>query len=236
MSPITMAIDAHPQIAVDPDGLDGLDGLDWFSLFGNSGPVELEIGTGKAGFLLERARAKPRHNFLGIEWANEYYRFALNRMRRWKIANVRMLRTDASLFVRTQCPRDSLVALHVYHPDPWPKRRHHKRRLIAAPFVDAAVDCLTVGGRWLLQTDHAEYFEVMRELLLGHARLSQTPFEGALAHVGTDTQASTDPDTDTGANTHNGAGAQPQRIQTNYEIKYLKEGRSIFQLAVRRVS
>ena len=208
-----MTSDALPEIAVDPDGLDG---LDWVALFGNSQPVELEIGTGKAGFLLERARANPLHNFLGIEWASQYYRFALDRMRRWKIANVRMLRTDASHFVRTVCPRDSLIALHVYHPDPWPKRRHHKRRLIAVPFVDAAVDCLTVGGRWLVQTDHAEYFEVMRELLLRHAQLSETPFEDAAIHTG--------------------SGAQSQRVQTNYEIKYLHEGRSIFQLAVRRVS
>ncbi len=212
-----MAADALPEIAVDPDGLDG---LDWVALFGNSQPVELEIGTGKAGFLLQRARAHPRHNFLGIEWANRYYRFAVDRMRRWKVANVRMLRTDASHFVRTQCPRNSLVALHVYHPDPWPKRRHHKRRLIAPLFVDAAVDCLTVGGRWLVQTDHAEYFEIMRDLLLGHAQLSQTLFED----VGAD------------AGAHAGSGPQNQRVQTNYEIKYLNEGRSIFQLAVRRVS
>ena len=122
------------------------------------------------------------------------------------------LRTDASHFVRTLCPRNSLVALHVYHPDPWPKRRHHKRRLIAAPFVDAAVDCLTVGGRWLVQTDHAGHFEIMRDLLLRHAQLSQTPFE--------------DP--------HADPNAQNQRVRTNYEIKYLNEGRSIFQLAVRR--
>lgn len=198
---------AARPIAVD---LAELEGLTWERLFGNPRPVELEIGTGKGAFLLRRAPAHPQRNFLGIEWANEFYRYAVDRMQRWKVPNVRLLRTDASVFIRTLCPRDSLTALHVYHPDPWPKKRHHKRRLFQPAFVDAAAACLLPGGRLAVQTDHAEYFSIIAPLLREHAQLEEVPFD--------------DPD----------FGVQSERIGTNFEIKYLREGRSMHQLAVRR--
>ncbi len=187
-----------------------LQGLAWASFFGNSRPVELEVGTGKAAFLLRRARARPERNFLGIEWANEFYKYAVDRMERWKVPNVRMLRTDATHFVRVVCPRESLTALHVYHPDPWPKRRHWKRRFFQPVVVEAAVGCLVHGGHWAVQTDHAEYFEVIGSLLRGHPELEEVPFD--------------DPE----------FGVEAARLGTNFEIKYLKEGRRIYQMAVKR--
>jgi tRNA (guanine-N7-)-methyltransferase len=190
--------------------LSELEDFEWERLFGNTAPVELEVGTGKAGFLLRRARAHPERSFLGIEWANEYYRFAVDRMQRWKVTNVRLLRLDGAHFLRMVCPRDSLTALHVYHPDPWPKRRHHKRRLFQKSVVDAAVECLVSGGHWAVQTDHAEYFEVIRELLLNHPGLYEVPFD--------------DPE----------FGVEAARVATNYEIKYLREGRRLYQIAVKR--
>ncbi len=188
-----------------------LEGFTWERCFGDTQPVELEIGAGKAGFLLRRARAHPERNFLGIEWANKFYRFAVDRMQRWRVVNVRLLRIDAGHFVRVLCPRDSLTGLHIYHPDPWPKRRQTKRRLIQKPFVDAAAACLVPGGRWAMQTDFAEYFEQIRELLLAQPELVEVPFD--------------DPE----------FSVEAARVATNYEIKYLKEGRCIYQIAVRRV-
>lgn len=196
-----------PRVIVE---LQELTDFSWKVLFGDEHPVEVEIGTGKAGFLLRRARARPERNFLGIEWANEFYRFAADRLMRWGVPNVRMLRTDASHFIRVVCPRASLTALHVYHPDPWPKRRHQKRRLFQPAFVDAAVECLVPGGHWAVQTDHAEYFEIIRGLLLSHPGLRETPFD--------------DPE----------FGVEAARVATNFEIKYLREGRRLYQLAVKR--
>lgn len=190
--------------------LEQLEGLNWPALFGNENPVELEIGVGKAGFLLDRARRWPQRNFFGIEWAGEFYRFAVDRMERWGVPNVRLLHADAAHFIRVLCPRESLSILHVYHPDPWPKRRHHKRRLFQPVFVNAAVECLLPGARWRVQTDHVEYFEVIAELLRAHPQLEEIPFEA--------------PD----------LGAPEAFVATNFQIKYQREGREFHRIAMRR--
>ncbi len=190
--------------------LTDIQGLSWPHLFGNAHPVELEIGVGKGTFLLRRARQYPERNFFGIEWANKICAYAADRMRRGGLANVRLLRTDAQHFIRVLCPRGSLTALHVYHPDPWPKKRHHKRRLFQPLFVNAAVECLAPGARCSVQTDHAGYFEVIRGMLLAHPQLERVEFD--------------DP----------GFGVTAETIATNFEVKYRREGRAIYQLAVRR--
>lgn len=203
--------DAKPSIAVDPAVLEA---FSWERIFGPRAgqPIELEIGTGKGAFLLRRAREHPEINFLGIEWANEFYRYTVDRFERWKLDNARMLRTDAGVFMRVTCPRESLSALHIYHPDPWPKKRHHKRRLFQPAFLEAAVSCLREGARLAVQTDHAEYFSVIAPLLRAHPQLEEIPFD--------------DPT----------FGVAEARIATNFEIKYLKEGREIHQIAMRKRS
>ena len=194
-------------IAVMPESLEN---LNWQEFFGNANPVEVEIGTGKAGFLLGRARRRPDLNFLGIEWANKFYRFAADRMRRWGVENVRMVRMDADHFIRVLCPRQSLSVLHVYHPDPWPKARQHKRRLFQKEFIAAATECLIPGGRISVQTDHAEYFAEIHERLLAHPELSEVEFS--------------DP----------AVGIEGEVVETNFEVKYEKEGREFYRVAVER--
>lgn len=121
-----------------------------------------------------------------------------------------MLRTDAAYFMRAICPEESLAALHVYHPDPWPKKRHNKRRLIQPIFLEAAARCLQSGACWAVQTDHAEYFSVIEPLLAHHPKFERIPFEEA------------------------GIELVEGGVATNFEIKYREEGRSIYQIAVRR--
>jgi len=198
-------MDAIENITVPPPAVGQM--LDFRAIFGNDRPVELEIGCGKGGFLLQQARKNPHRNYFGIEWANKYYKYASDRMVRWGVQNVRLMRADARHLMIHHIPPDSLDALHVYHPDPWPKRRHHKRRLFQPEFVEAAVRALKPGAIWAVQTDHAEYFEIIRSLLLARPELRAIPFEGAVCFDA------------------------EQSPRTNYEVKYLREGRRIFRLA-----
>ena len=104
------------DIMVDPPPSDVV--IDPQAWFDSPGPFELEIGCGKGGFLLSRARTNPHVRLLAIEWANKYYRYCADRMARWQVSNVRLMRTDAKLFVLNNLPTACLSVLHVYHPDP----------------------------------------------------------------------------------------------------------------------
>ncbi len=196
---------AIEDIIIEPPG-EGVvvDPMAWFN---SPGPFELEIGCGKGGFLLSRGRAHPKVRLLGIEWANKYFRFCADRMARWALANVRVMRTDAKDFVIRHLPPASVSVLHLYHPDPWPKKRHHKRRLVQDDFAEAAVRALTPNGRWLIQSDHEEYFLQIKDVLGRRRELSEVPWD----------MATTD--------------ADPDWQGTNFEIKYAREGRVIHRTA-----
>src|SRR5688572_31646597 len=151
------------ELVVEPVGLDVEKlprPLDWRQVFGNGHPVEMEIGSGKGTFLTDQAKARPDVNFFGVEWANWFFRYASDRLRRNGCANARMVRAEANYFLTEFVPDRSLSVLHVYFPDPWPKKRHHKRRLIQEPFVRQAERVLVPdGGRLQVVTDHKDYFE-----------------------------------------------------------------------------
>ena len=114
---------ANRDMIVEPVGLDVETlprPLDWGLVFGNDHPVELEIGSGKGTYLTDQAKARPDVNFFGIEWANWFYRYAADRLRRNGCLNARMVRAEALFFLNEFVPGDSLSVLHVYFPDPWP--------------------------------------------------------------------------------------------------------------------
>lgn len=186
---------------------------DFEALFGRNGPVEMEIGSGKGTFLLEQAKAFPETSFFGIEWANKYFRYAVDRMQRWGISNVRLMRTDAALFIKEHILDASITMFHLYFPDPWPKKRHHKRRFFTDENLTHVHRILKTGGIVNVATDHAPYFEQITDVAgkavrAGH--FEQIPFIRP-------------------------AGAKEgELVGTNYERKYRKEGRPVYTLALRK--
>jgi len=182
--------------------------IDWATAFGNDRPVQIEIGPGKGAFLLKMARAHREMNFLGIEWANEFFKYCADRMRRWGISNVRILRTDARDFIIRRTPADSVLAIHVYYPDPWPKKKHHKRRLFIPPFCQAVGRVLIPGGRIAVATDHEPYFQQIKENLSAVPNLQVADF----------------PD--------DRFGAEGSFVQTNYERKWLAQGKQLYRIAM----
>jgi len=203
----TMAL--RPNLHPEPNLLsipDEAGIIAWREIFGNDHPVELEIGSGKGTFLIAIAEAKPEHNYVGIEYAKAYAEFAADRLRRHALANARMVHGEASWWIRCHVPDNSLTAVHVYFPDPWPKARHHKRRLVQLPFLKEVHRMLVPGGRLRLVTDHADYFVNMQAMLAGQTDLTVVPFEPPVA-----------------LKENAPAGSI---VGTNFERKYIAEGRT----------
>jgi len=140
----------------------------WRSLFGRSAPVEIEIGSGTGAFLWAAAVLHPERNLFGIEYsASRHARLAQDIERRG-LPNVRVLRADAACVIANVIPDASVGAYHIAFPDPWWKRRHHRRRLFTPEFVAALARTLRPGGTVHVITDVAEYFTHIVELLDTH--------------------------------------------------------------------
>ncbi len=148
--------------------------LRWVEVFSNEHPVEIEIGIGKGRFILDAARRREDVNYVGVEWAMKYLRMAHARCVRRELSNLRFVRADAREFVEFFVPERSVNAYHIYFPDPWPKKRHHKRRLFNREFLNEVERTLMPGGLLWLATDFAEYFEVMEDVLRESDRLRET--------------------------------------------------------------
>jgi tRNA (guanine-N7-)-methyltransferase len=184
-------------------------GRDPRTLFDSDAPVEMEVGIGKGGFLLEQAKLRPGVNFLGVEWANKYFRFAADRFARWGLENVRVIRTDAAALIAAWLPDACLDAIHVYFPDPWPKKRHHKRRFFNPGTMGHVVRVLAPGGRLFVATDHVEYFEVIEQVVRARGKLEEIAFPEDFGEAG-------------------------EIVGSNFERKYVREGRTFYRLAMRK--
>ncbi|NOZ95886.1 MAG: tRNA (guanosine(46)-N7)-methyltransferase TrmB [Acidobacteria bacterium] len=179
--------------------------LVWEELFGWPDPPDVEIGAGKGRFLLEMARLHPDRSLLGVERAAKYHEMVCRRAARRGIESIRMVRTTAEdLFFRLVKP-SSVARIHIYFPDPWPKKRHHKRRLIRPEAVDAMARALVPGGRLLVKTDHPDYAEVIGEVLAASSLTVEDP-----------------------------ASHFEDLPETSYEIKYRREDRPIWAFVCRR--
>lgn len=149
------------------------------AVFARPQPLEVELGCGDGTFLVEYARRHPERNFLGIERLLGRIRKVDRKGRRAGLDNLRLIRIEASYFLRYLLPAGSVAALHVYFPDPWPKRRHWERRLINRSFADDAWTALAPGGVIYLRTDDPAYFAQMQEVLGADPRFAprETPLD-----------------------------------------------------------
>ena len=176
--------------------------LEFAEIFGNDRAVELEIGCGKGTFITREAMRRPDVNFLGVEWARFYWRYTCDRLRRNGCeGNARMLRADANQFVREHLADGCLSVVHIYFPDPWPKAKHNKRRLIQPAFLDEVKRILVPGGRVNAVTDHLDYWEQI-ERVFREGPMPLVPYER--------------PDDVEGG----------EFVGTNFERKYIVEGRT----------
>jgi tRNA (guanine-N7-)-methyltransferase len=132
---------------------------------------EIEIGSGKGTFLVQQARLQPDVNFLGFEWTGEYFRYAADRVRRHGLSNVKLVHTDATEFIRHRCPDGIVRIIHLYFSDPWPKTRHHKRRVVQDRTLEDFHRVLTDEGELRLVTDHDELWAWYEDHAARHAHL-----------------------------------------------------------------
>ncbi|MDX9752564.1 MAG: tRNA (guanosine(46)-N7)-methyltransferase TrmB, partial [bacterium] len=128
------------RLLIHPGEID--EQLDFQRLFGNTHPVEIEIGMGKGRFLLAESLCRPDTNFIGIEWSLKWLRVALYRLAKAPRPNCLLLCLNADMVVKLLIPPRSVTAYHVYFPDPWPKEKHQKRRLFNPRFIEKLAETL----------------------------------------------------------------------------------------------
>lgn len=144
--------------------------LDFRSLFDRGADAVLEIGFGNGETLVEQAVAAPEKNFIGIEVHEPGVGHCMLKASEAGISNLRLIVHDAIEVLRHQVPMESLSRLNLYFPDPWPKKRHHKRRIVQPGFVDLVADRLKPGGTLHIATDWAAYAEHIDDVLAASSR------------------------------------------------------------------
>jgi len=200
----------YPEVVLKEEDIK--EKVDFKALFGRSQQVHIEIGSGRGTFIVNQARAFPEIDFLGIEWASKQYRHTVDRIGRWKLKNARMIRTEAADFIAKNLKNSSVDWFHVYFPDPWPKKRHNKRRFLCKENLTELLRCLKNGGVIQVATDHKDYYEQIKAVFYdGDSRFEKVDFVKA-------------------------ADAKEQEyVGTNFERKYIIDQRTVYTLAVRKL-
>ncbi len=182
----------------------------WAQIFGNSNPVEVEIGPGHGSFLMDLARRHPERNFFGVEFAARRVFRAARLLERDGPSNVIIVRADIGCLLRTHIYAESVQVYHFYFPDPWWKKRHHRRRVVQADFPAALTRTLAPGGTLLFASDMRPYFDQIVEQFRRVAELEQFAWRrDQLTHQG-------------------------KPIVTDFERKYQRQGRSIAYTGFRK--
>jgi tRNA (guanine-N7-)-methyltransferase len=174
-------------------------------------PLVLEVGFGRGEFLLGLAEAARQRAFLGVEYSGKRVLKTARRLARTELRNVRLMLATAEDVIREILPPGSLAAVWINFPDPWPKKRHHKRRLLQPGFVRELAQRLSAGGEFHVATDHAAYAEFIAEVLAAEPLLENLAAPARwLPEV-------------------------PGRRPTAYEVEWRAEGRPLHFFEYRRV-
>jgi tRNA (guanine-N7-)-methyltransferase len=194
-----------------PPSIQGfIDPRNWFE--NASKPFEIEIGSGKGTFLLQEAQKRKEPNYLGFEWAAEFYRYAADRLRRNHIPNVKIVHGDATEFLRCWCLESVVDVIHLYFSDPWPKTRHHKRRVIRKSTLELFHRVLKRGGLVHVVTDHDDLWEWCEDhFSRNKALFTRVKFGGTRS------------------------ACKGELVGTNFERKYKREGRPFYATTLVRM-
>lgn len=157
-----MSITTPDSLFYSPESY--VDRLDCSDVFATEQPLEVEIGAGDGSFLVQYATAHPEINLIGVERLLGRIRKIDKRGRRDGLTNLRLMRIEANYFVQYLLPPNSVDGFHIYFPDPWPKAKHEKNRLIQSPFLNLLADVLKPGAIVYLRTDNVPYFAQMEEV------------------------------------------------------------------------
>ncbi len=189
-----------------PDGTPAFTPISMEAFFGKPGPIEIEIGCGKGGFLVEYCEKHPEQPFVGLEWEPEIAYLTAGRVaKRPHLPHARVLLGDAFYFFRDFLPDASVKAFHMYFPDPWPKKKHHKNRLMAQPFMEQVLRVALPDAPFYWGTDHEEYNAEAQALFTSLPWLEMVE-----------------------------PNAEPtEGIMTNFEKKYRKQGKPIYRCEMR---
>ncbi len=177
------------------------------SQFENDNPLEVDVGSGKGRFLLARALENPNTNYWGIERQQGRVLRTAKKAHRLRLQNVRITRVDAVEGITALVPDKNVSAFYIFFPDPWPKRRHHRRRLIGPSFMDLIVNKLTDDGCVHFASDHQDYAEAVQHCFSNDSRFSRIdPFQPS------------------------------EQERTNFEILFANQGKPISRLSIQKAN
>ncbi len=200
--PATDAGSLAPAIELVP--ADYFAPLDLATVFPRSAPLEVDLGCGDGSFLVAMAERFPERNFLGIERLFGRVRSACGRASRRAVSNVRVLRVETSYAVEYLLPPGSTAVTYLLFPDPWPKKRHERRRIVTKDFLAAVHRLLAPNGFFRIATDEADYFAAIRELAACSAMVEEP------------------------------AGQEEEFPLTTFEKRFLADGAPIHRLVLRK--
>jgi len=181
--------------------------FDLAELFKNENSVELEIGAGRGDFAVEYCADHPDVNLIAVERKLNYLKRGINKAKQRDLSNIRFMNVEVQHFLEEYIERESLQAAHIYFPDPWPKKKQKKRRIVQLQLIKMLSERIVSGGHLHLRTDHADYFEQMMAVMA-----EQDWFEV----VETPEKVS--------------------RYKTGFERRFVADGLPIFYASYRRVS